>query len=44
MLIDSEGNKIIENEALATLTLFIASSQSKEMKTVKNLIVTVLNG
>ncbi len=32
MLIDSEDNKIIENEALATLTLFIASSQSKEMK------------
>ncbi len=44
MLIDSEGNKIIENEALATLTLFIVLSQSKEMKTVKNLIVTVLNG
>jgi len=44
MLIDSEDNKIIENEALATLTLFIASSQSKEMKTVKNLIITVLNG
>ncbi len=43
MLIDSEDNKIIENEALATLTLFIASSQSKEMKTVKNLIITVLN-
>ncbi len=43
MLIDNEGNKIIGNEALATLTLFIASSKSQEMKTVKNLIITVLN-
>ncbi len=44
MLIDNEGNKIISNEGLATLTLFIASSKSDEMNTVKNLIVTVLNG
>ncbi len=43
MLIDNEGNKIISNEGLATLTLFIASSKSDEMNTVKNLIITVLN-
>jgi len=34
---------IISNEALASLTLFVASSKAEEMQTVKNLIVSILN-
>jgi prophage maintenance system killer protein len=39
------GNKqtIISNEALASLTLFVASSKSEEMETVKQLLVSILN-
>ncbi|MFA0960622.1 RhuM family protein [Roseivirga sp. BDSF3-8] len=43
MLINSEGEMIISNEALASLTLFIASSKPEEMQTVKNLTVSMLN-
>lgn len=43
MLLDSSGNQIISNEALAGLTLFAASSKPEEMQTVKKLIVSVLN-
>ncbi|WP_434686646.1 RhuM family protein [Pseudanabaena minima] len=40
-----KGNKpIIDNEALATLTLFIASSKTSESDTVKHLIISILNG
>ncbi len=43
-LLTNEHNKpIISNEALASLTLFVASSKPEEMTTVKNLIVSVLN-
>jgi len=34
---------IISNEALAALTLYIASSKPEEMETVKRLIISVLN-
>ena len=34
---------IISNEALASLTLFVASSKPSEMETVKKLIISVLN-
>ena len=43
MLTDSDGNHIISNEALASLTLFAAASKPIEMETVKKLIVSVLN-
>lgn len=41
LLID--GQPIISNEALASLTLFIASSKSEEVDTVKRLIISILN-
>ncbi len=34
---------IISNEALATLTLFVATSKPEEMETVKALIISILN-
>ncbi len=43
MIKNSDGQTIISNEALAFLTLFIATSKSDEMETVKRLVVTVLN-
>jgi len=43
LLLDKEGNHIISNEALASLTLFAAASKPEEMETVKKLIVSVLN-
>lgn len=43
MLYKSENEAIISNEALASLTLFIASSKSEESDTVKKLIVSILN-
>lgn len=38
-----EGISIISNDALASLTLFIASSKPEEMDTVKKLVISVLN-
>lgn len=43
MLSNDLGNQIISNEALASLTLFVASSNAEEMITVKNLIISILN-
>ncbi len=43
MIKNSDGQTIISNEALAFLTLFIATSKSDEMETVKRLVITVLN-
>jgi len=43
MIKNSDGQTIISNEALAFLTLFIATSKSDEMGTVKRLVITVLN-
>jgi len=37
------NSTIISNEALAALTLYIASSKPEEMETVKRLIISVLN-
>jgi len=42
-LLLEDGNPIISNEALATLTLFIAISKPEEMKTVIKLIISILN-
>lgn len=43
LLHNSEGMPIISNDALASLTLFIASSKPEEMDTVKKLVISVLN-
>ena len=43
MLTNKEGELIISNEALASLTLFVATSKPEEMEIVKNLIISVLN-
>jgi prophage maintenance system killer protein len=37
------GQTIISNEALASLTLFVAASKAEEMETVKKLLISVLN-
>lgn len=37
------GALVISNEALASITLFVAASKTEEMETVKRLIVSVLN-
>lgn len=43
LLLNEDRQPIISNEALAALTLFIASSESEEMDTVKKLIISILN-
>lgn len=43
LLHDSEGNSIISNDALANLTLFIASSKPEEMDMAKKLMISILN-
>lgn len=43
MLYNKAGETIISNEALAGLTLFVATSKPIEMETVKRLIISVLN-
>lgn len=42
-LYKTDGTPIISNEALAALTLFIATSKTEEVDTVKNLIISILN-
>lgn len=43
LLHNNIGTEIISNEALASLTLFVAASKPDEMQTVKRLIISVLN-
>ena len=43
MLFSEKGQTIISNDALASLTLFVAASKADEMETVKQLLVSVLN-
>lgn len=43
LLYAKDGQIIISNEALASLTLFLAASKPAEMETVKKLIISVLN-
>jgi prophage maintenance system killer protein len=43
LLFNSENQPIISNEALASLTLFVAASKADEMETVKKLLISVLN-
>jgi death-on-curing family protein len=43
MLFKTTGETIISNEALASLTLLVATSKADEMVTVKKLLISVLN-
>ncbi|WP_232424912.1 type II toxin-antitoxin system death-on-curing family toxin [Algoriphagus resistens] len=43
LLNSSEGISVISNDALASLTLFIASSKPEEMDMVKKLVISGLN-
>ena len=43
LLFDKHGNAILSNEALASITLLVASSKSDEMETMKQLIISILN-
>jgi death-on-curing family protein len=43
LLYTTTGQTIISNEALASLTLFVATSKADEMETVKKLLISVLN-
>ena len=43
MLRNDQGSSVISNEALASVTLFVAASKPEEMETVKKLIVSILN-
>jgi death-on-curing family protein len=43
MLFSKSGEPVIGNDALAALTLFIASSKPREMESVKRFIISVLN-
>jgi death-on-curing family protein len=43
ILYSEDNNPIISNEALAAITLFVATSKPDEMETVKQLIISILN-
>ena len=43
LLYNNSGHTIISNEALASLTLFVAASKAEEMETVRRLLISVLN-
>jgi death-on-curing family protein len=43
LLFNTQNHPIISNEALASLTLFVAASKADEMETVKKLLISVLN-
>lgn len=43
LLCNNSGHTIISNEALASLTLFVAASKAEEMETVRRLLISVLN-
>ncbi|WP_394366077.1 hypothetical protein [Sphingobacterium faecium] len=43
LLFFTNGQPVISNEALATLTLFVATSKSDEMEIVKQFIISILN-
>jgi len=43
LLRNSTGDAMISNEALASITLFIAVSKPDERETVKNVVISILN-
>jgi prophage maintenance system killer protein len=40
---NADNETVISNDALASLTLFVASSKRDEMDTVKKVILSILN-
>lgn len=42
-LFDKYNNSLINNDTIAAITLFVASSKSEEMETVVQLIISILN-
>lgn len=43
LLFSENNNPLLSNEALAAITLFVATSKPDEMETVKQLIISILN-
>ena len=43
LLLSADGVPFISNDALASITLFVAASKPEEMETVKGLVISVLN-
>lgn len=43
LLLSTNGNPFISNDALASITLFVAASKPEEMEMVKGLVISVLN-
>ena len=43
LLISESNQPVISNDALAALTLFVATSKTNEMDTIKKLIISILN-
>jgi len=43
LLYAPSGDVIISNDALASITLFIAVSKPEEMETVKKVVISILN-
>ncbi len=43
LLYNQKGEAVISNDALASITLFIAESKPEEMQTVKQVILSILN-
>lgn len=43
LLFSKEGSLLLSNEAIASITLFVAASKPEEMGMVKSLVVSVLN-
>ncbi len=43
LLLSADGVPFISNDALASITLFVAASKPEEMETVKRLVISVLN-
>ncbi len=43
LLFSEKGSPLISNEALAALTLFVATSKRDEMETVKRFVISILN-
>ena len=43
LLFRTDGQPILESQALASITLFVATSQANELQTVKKLVISILN-
>ena len=43
LLFSQQGSSLLSNEAIASITLFVAASKPEEMGMVKSLVISVLN-